>query len=98
VKTTAIQYPHITTDARIAGGVPIIKGTRIAVRTVAGYYQLGMSPDEILQSLPQLSQAQLHAALAYYFDHQKQIDRDLKRNADVDHWRRQVHQPALAAA
>ena len=98
MKTTAIKYPHIATDARIAGGVPIIKGTRIAVRTVAGYYQLGMSPDEILQSLAQLSQAQLHAALAYYFDHQKQIDRDLKRNADVDHWRRQVHQPALAAA
>ncbi|MST94388.1 MAG: DUF433 domain-containing protein [Pedosphaera sp.] len=92
-----MKYPHIASDARIAGGVPIIKGTRIAVRTVAGYYQLGMTPDEILQSLPHLTPAQLHAALTYYFDHQKQVDRDLKRNADVDHWRRQVR-PALPVA
>ena len=97
MKTTAIKYPHIASDARITGGVPIIKGTRIAVRTVAGYYQLGMTPDEIIQSLPQLTPAQLHAALTYYFDHQKQVDRDLKRNADVDHWRRQVR-PALPVA
>ena len=98
MKTTTLKYPHIASDARIAGGAPIIKGTRIAVRTVAGYYQLGMSPDEILQSLPHLSQAQLHAALTYYFDHQKQVDRDLKRNADVDHWRRQVQPAAPVAA
>jgi uncharacterized protein (DUF433 family) len=77
-------------------GVPVVKGTRIAVRTVAGYYQLGMTPDEILQSLPQLTQAQLHAALTFYFDHQKEIDRDLKRNADVEHWRGQVREPAVA--
>ena len=98
MKTTALKYPHIASDARIAGGVPIIKGTRIAVRSIAGYYQLGMTPDEILQSLPHLSQAQLHAALTYYFDHQKQIDRDLKRNADVDFWRRQVPSTAPVAA
>jgi uncharacterized protein (DUF433 family) len=83
-------YPHLATNPRIAGGVPIIKGTRITVRAIAGYYQLGMSVDEILQSLPHLSQAQVHAALAFYFDHQVQIDGDLKRNADVDYWRRQV--------
>ena len=93
-----MKYPHIASDARIADGAPIIQGTRITVRTVAGYYQLGMSPDEILQSLPHLTQAQLHAALAYYFDHQKQVDRDLKRNADVDHWRRQVQSVAPITA
>lgn len=78
--------------------MPIIKGTRIAVRAVAGYYQLGMTADEILQSLPHLTQSQFHAALTYYFDHQKEIDRDRKRNADVDYWRTQVRQrePAVA--
>jgi len=97
VKANGTRYAHITTNARILNGVPIIKGTRIAVRTVAGYYQLGMTPDEILQSLPHLKQSQLHAALAYYFDHQKEIDRDLKRNADVDYWRKQVRQRELVA-
>jgi uncharacterized protein (DUF433 family) len=76
--------------------VPVIKGTRIAVRAVAGYYQLGMTPDEILQSLPHLTQSQLHSALAYYFDHQKEIDRDLKRNADADYWRGEIVDLAAA--
>lgn len=63
-------YPHIVTSPRIAGGAPIIKRTRIAVRAIAGYYQLGMTVDEILQSLPHLTQSQVHAALTFYTDHQ----------------------------
>lgn len=98
MKTKAIKYPHITSDSRIANGAPIIQGTRIAVRAIAGYYQLGMTPDEILQSLPHLTQSQLHAALTYYFDHQKEIDRDLKRNADVNYWRKKVRPRESVAA
>lgn len=89
-------YPHLAADPRIAGGAPIVKGTRITVRTIAGYYQLGMGVDEILQSLPHLSQAQVHSALAFYFDHQQEIDRDLRRNADLDYWRKQAP-PDLSA-
>lgn len=96
MKTNGIKYPHIASSPRILDGVPVIKGTRIAVRTIAGYYQLGMTPDEILQSLPHLTQSQLHSALACYFDHQKEIDRDWKRNADVEHRRGQVREPAAA--
>ena len=98
MKFKAINYPYITSSPRIANGAPIIKGTRITVRAIAGYYQLGLSPDEIVQSLPHLTQSQLHSALAYYFDHQKEIDRDVKRNADTDHWRKTVHQPKLTVA
>ena len=91
-------YPQIITSPRIAGGAPIIKRTRIAVRAIAGYYQLGMSADEILQSLPHLTQSQVHAALTAYFDHQGEIDRDLRRNSDVNYWRKQVKQsPSVAA-
>ena len=96
MKTNGIKYPHIGSNPRILNGAPVIKGTRIAVRAIAGYYQLGMTPDEILQSLAHLTQSQLHSALAYYFDHQKEIDRDLKRNADADYWRGQVRELAAA--
>jgi uncharacterized protein (DUF433 family) len=89
-------YPHISSDRRIANGVPIVKGTRITIRAIAGYYQLGMTVDEILQSLPHLTQSEVHAALSFYFDHQKAIDRDLRRNSDVDHWRKQV-KPSVSA-
>ena len=98
VKSKTTVYPHIVTDTRIARGAPIIKGTRIAVRAIAGYYQLGMSVDEILQSLPHLTQSQVHAALAFYFDNQREIDRDLKVNSDTGYWRRQVKRsPAVEA-
>jgi uncharacterized protein (DUF433 family) len=90
VRTKITAYPHLGANSRIAGGAPIIKGTRITVRAIAGYYQLGMSADEILQSLPHLTQAQVHAALAFYFDHQAEIDRELQRNADSGYWRKQV--------
>lgn len=41
-------YPHIVRVEGICGGRPIIKGTRTPVRSVAGYYKLGMSIDELL--------------------------------------------------
>jgi uncharacterized protein (DUF433 family) len=92
------QYPYLASRPGISDGAPIIKGTRTTVRSIAGYYQLGMSVDEILQSLPHLSAAQVHAALTYYFDHQAQIDRDIRKNQDVEFWKRAVkRKPAKAA-
>jgi len=88
MKTKA--YPHITRKRTILGGIPIVTGTRTSVRAIAGYYQMGMNADEILQSLPHLTAAKLHSALAYYFDHQKEIDREITSSNDVDYWKRQV--------
>ncbi len=85
-----ISYPYITTDPKIADGAAIIEGTRISVRTVAGYYQMGMDVDEILATLSHLSASQLHSALAYYFDHQQQIDGELTDNSDTEYWEKQV--------
>ena len=91
-------FPHIARNRSILGGIPIVAGTRTPVRSIAGYYQLGMSADEILQSLPHLSAAEVHAALAYYFDHQKEIDRDLARRDDVDYWKKQTVEVAKQLA
>jgi len=83
-------YPYITTSPRIAGGAPIIKGTRITVRIIAGYYQMGMSVDEILNTLQHLTASQVHSALAYYFDHQTELEQDMKEAADIEHWKKQA--------
>ncbi len=91
--TVALQtkkYPHIGSDPKIADGKPIIVGTRIAVRCVAGYYQMGMSADEILTTLPHLTPSQVHSALAYYFDHQEEVDADLTESSDVAFWKSQI--------
>jgi uncharacterized protein (DUF433 family) len=81
------NYPYITTNPEIAGGAPIIEGTRVTVRTIAGYYQMGQNVDEILTALPHLTPAQVHSALAYYFDHQAEVDADLAAATDVDFWK-----------
>ncbi|MDW7679181.1 MAG: DUF433 domain-containing protein [bacterium] len=85
-----IQYPYITSNPEIAHGVPIIQGSRISVRTIAGYYQMGMDVDEILATLPHLSPAQVHSALAYYFDHQDEIDTDLRDSSDEEKWGQKI--------
>ncbi|MCP4108006.1 MAG: DUF433 domain-containing protein [Desulfobacteraceae bacterium] len=71
-------------------GVPLIQGTRITVRCIAGYYQMGMSVDEILTNLSHLTQSQVHAALLYYFDHQEEIDSELVHASDENYWKQQV--------
>ena len=83
-------YPHIGSDSKIADGKPIIVGTRITVRCIAGYYQMGMSADEILTTLRHLTPSQVHSALAYYFDHQEEVDVDLAEVSDVDSWKKKI--------
>ena len=84
------DYPYIISNPGIAGERPVIKGTRITVNCIAGYYQLGMTIDEILDSLHHLTPSQVHSALAYYFDHQDEINVDLEEQADVEYWKNQV--------
>jgi uncharacterized protein (DUF433 family) len=80
-------YPHITANQAILSGIPIIEGTRTSVRSIAGYFNLGMSHDEILEALPHLSPADLYAALTYYFDHRSEIDKDIAENNDTSRWK-----------
>jgi uncharacterized protein (DUF433 family) len=83
-------YPYVTTSIDVLHDVPIVEGTRINVRAIAGYYQMGMTVDEILATLAHLRPAQVHSALAYYFDHQQEIDLDLANTSDVEFWKSQV--------
>ena len=84
------DYPYIMSNPGIAGGRPVIEGTRITINCIAGYYQLGMSIDEILDSLRHLTPSQVHSALAYYFDHQDEINLDLEDQANIEYWKNQV--------
>lgn len=65
---------HIVQTPDIVGGKPRIAGHRITVAQIAGWHELmGRSADEIASNY-QLSLAAVYAALAYYFDHQAEID------------------------
>jgi uncharacterized protein (DUF433 family) len=65
---------HIGIRTGHCGGEPHILGHRIKVRHVAVWHeQMGMTPAEIVATYPTLTLAQVHAALAYYYDHRDEI-------------------------
>jgi uncharacterized protein (DUF433 family) len=56
-------------------GVAWISGTRVKVIEVAlDKLAHGSSPEEMAFQYPHLSLAQIHAALAYYYEHQRELD------------------------
>ncbi len=79
-----VSYPHIVATPGTCGGRPRIDGTRISVQVIAEYYNLNRSVGYILDSLPHLKAGQVHAALTYYFDHQEEIDEEIRKWSDKD--------------
>ena len=67
----------IVCTSSVLGGRPRIDGTRIAVRTIAILYKQALSPEEIADQYPQLSLAQVYAALTYYHANQPEIEADI---------------------
>jgi len=66
---------HIETRDDVCGGKPCVAGTRIRVWDIHVWHDIqGQSPEEMVALYPQLTVADIYAALAYYLDHQKVID------------------------
>ena len=75
--TTKTLDEHIEITPGVAGGKPRIAGHRITVQNIVVWHEtLGKSADEIADE-HELSLSDVYAALAYYFDHQEEIDKDL---------------------
>lgn len=75
---TAVVDRHIEISADIAGGKPRIAGHRITVQNVVIWHErMGRNIDEICAEYG-LTLAEVHAALAYYFDHQDEIDQRIE--------------------
>ena len=59
------------------GGKPRIDGTRIRVVDIVGYYEeLSLEPDEIAEKFD-LDTEDVYAALVYYYEHPKEVRRDM---------------------
>lgn len=59
---------HVVVAQDLHHGDPCIKGTRIPMKILIGSLAEGMTPAEILEAYPQLSEDDLMAALAYAAD------------------------------
>lgn len=74
-----LEIPRIVRTRGTCGGKPRIDGHRIKVEHIAVCYErMGMAPDEIVSAHPTITLAQVHAALAYYYDHKEEIDADIE--------------------
>ncbi len=62
-------------------GVAWIAGANTkVVEVVLDKMAYGWSPEEMHRQHPQLSMAQIHAALAYYYEHQDDIDAQIEKD------------------
>jgi uncharacterized protein (DUF433 family) len=69
---------RIVTTPGVRSGKPRIAGHRITVSDVAIWHErMGMSPDEIVSEYPTITLSDVHAALAYYFDHRDEVNREI---------------------
>ena len=79
-----VTYAHIVKEPGYCGGTAAIDNTRVRVNNVVFLHKEGKTPQEILVEYPDLSLAQVHSALAYYYDHQGEIEAELARDEGAD--------------
>lgn len=61
----------ITIEPGKRGGRPSIRGLRITVGDILGWLAAGMTPEAIIADFPELTHADIRAALAYAADRER---------------------------
>ena len=73
---SALAYPHIVTANGEPARLERLPRVRVA-QIAADHVGNGWSAEEIVRHYPHLSAAEVHAALAHYYDHREAIDAEL---------------------
>jgi uncharacterized protein (DUF433 family) len=74
LEAALINQTYIEKTPGVLGGKPRIAGKRIGVATLVDLHLNQSTPvDEIIERLP-VTPSEVYAALAYYYDHQSEID------------------------
>ncbi len=72
-----LSYPHI--DKLEGEPARLERLPRIRVAQIAmDYLAHAWTPDEMCRQHPNLTLAEAHTAMAYYFDHQDEIDEEIR--------------------
>ena len=78
-------YAHIALNPEVCGGKVRIDGTRIRVMDIVGLHRHGRTPEQMLNVYgTPLTLAQIHAALAYYYDHQDDIEASFEEDEEIE--------------
>jgi uncharacterized protein (DUF433 family) len=83
-----VTYPHIEKVEGEPARLERMPRIRVA-QLVQNYRDYAGSIDEICNQFPHLKPAEVHSAMAYYFDHQAEIDQEIDDEIKlVDEWRK----------
>lgn len=75
---TVLPINLIVSDPKVRNGRPIIADTGVRVQDIVAYYLFDQQTPQALAEGFGLSLAQVHAALAYYFLHQDEIEASMR--------------------
>jgi uncharacterized protein (DUF433 family) len=93
-----MEYAYIVQTPDTCSGRPRIAGTRIAVEMIADWIiHQDLTPALVCQMHPHLSLAQIHSALAYYYDHTEEIEASRRKGEKIEQEIRQRFPSRLAA-
>lgn len=92
----ATAWPFIEIDDQSR---PRIQGTGIKLLVlIQQYLNWSWDAEQVRENYPQLSMAQVHAALGYYYEHQAECDRMIAESEQrVEELRPQLENAALQA-
>ncbi len=76
-----LTYPHVEQPAGQPARLARLPRVRVA-QIVMDYLAYGWSADEMCRQHPHLTPAEVHVAMAYYFDHQEQLDEEIRNELD----------------
>lgn len=78
---TSVSNSRVECTPGVCGGKPRIAGHRIRVQDVYVLHEFkGLTPDAIVQAFPGITLADVHAALAYFWDHREDIQRQMRED------------------
>lgn len=87
---------HIASKPNVCGGRPCIAGTRIRVQDIYVWHELqGQSADEIVSRFPQVTMADVYAALSYYWDHRDEMQQQMQEETTFVEQMKQKHPSPL---
>jgi Protein of unknown function (DUF433) len=73
----ALNYPHIEKSEDQPARLQRLPRIRVA-QIVMDYFAYGWSVEEMCRQHAYLTLAEAHAAMGYYFDHQEEIDQEIR--------------------
>src|SRR5207249_12257562 len=92
-----LSYPHIAKEPGQPARLERHPRTRVAM-IVLDYQHRGWSAEEIVRQYPHLRLAEVHAALAYYHDHEVEVDEEIAtERAEAERARRESPLPPVVA-